>query len=119
MQKKGEGQIQTGITIAILALVIITVLFSLLGDLMPEAMDAGDNMNETTLCALENSAVGSCNWNGSTDTCDYNSTNHTHVCEGNYEAIPLSGLFSGTGVVILIVMASFFIMIIASFMGRK
>src|SRR4030067_2799092 len=93
--KKKKGAIGTdSIRTAIIAIVMLVVMFKLYASLVPEAMGAGDELTDTARC----SAVG-CFWND-TRTIDCTQHNYTIGDDGtcaNYQ-IPLGGLFSGSGV---------------------
>ena len=88
---------------------------------MPEAQSAGDEMNTSNRCAT----VG-CFWND-TDTsitaadCRATVANDSAACAAKAQTIPLAGLFSGQGIVFLIIMAALVVVIIRSIMpkGKK
>ncbi len=80
--KSKAGKLSTStLNTAILAIILLVVLFQVYAELVPEAQTAGD-----TLC---NSGV------------------------------PLGGLFNGTGVVFVIIMAALLILVVVSFMPSK
>ena len=77
-----KGNLSTGIlNTAILALILITVLFQLYANLVPEAQTAGDDLNAS--------------------------------------GVPLGGLFTSSGVVFVIIMASLIILVVKSFLKGK
>lgn len=74
------AKISTGmITQAIMAIVLLVVLFKLYAVLVPEAQAAGDELNDS--------------------------------------GVPLGGLFTGNGIVFLIIMAALVFVVVKSFMG--
>ncbi len=79
LKKSKTGALATGIlNSAILALVLLVVLFQLYAQLLPEAQAAGDTLNAS--------------------------------------GVPLGGLFVGSGVVFVIIMAALIILVVKSFM---
>lgn len=95
---------------AIMAIIVIAVLFSALAALVPTAQDAGDQLTDEYQCEDDGYY-----WNASTEVCQYNSTNTTAM---DYSGIPLGGLFSGSGVVFVIVMAGFLMVVLYGVLGR-
>lgn len=103
---KLNGKMVTGI---VMTIIVIIILFNAFATLVPEAQTAGNDLNASNRCE----AVG-CFYNASVESIapcrngsgDYNSTR----CETS-SAIPFGGLFSGGGIVFLIVMIFLFIMI--------
>ena len=79
MNKKGKLTTAT-INTAILAIVLIVVLFKLYASLIPEAQAAGDELNKS--------------------------------------GAPLGSIFSGSGVVFIIIMAALVIVVVKSFMPK-
>ena len=78
-KKAQAGRIGTGVlNTAILAIVLLVVLFELYSDLVPVAQAAGDDLNAS--------------------------------------GVPLGGLFVGTGVVFVLIMAALIILVVKSFM---
>lgn len=73
----GAGTIRT----AIIAIVMLVVLFKLYASLVPEAQSAGDELNAS--------------------------------------GVPLGSLFSGNGVVFIIIMVALIIVIISAFLPKK
>ncbi len=79
LRKSKAGRLTTDtLNEAILAIVLITVIFLVYADLVPEAQAAGDELNAS--------------------------------------GVPLGGLFTGTGVVFVIIMAALLIVIVRSVM---
>lgn len=107
----------TFITTAIIGLVVVVVLFQFYADALPEAQDAGDSMNESNRCVATGCFFGD-GVNGTQDICfNDNSVEQTNCATAN--TIPLSGLFSGTGIVFLIVMASLILLVVRSYFSGK
>ena len=78
--KSKKGNLNTGVlTTAILALILLVVLFQLYASLVPEAQASGDALNAS--------------------------------------GVPLGGLFVGSGIVFVIIMASLIILVVKSFLG--
>lgn len=112
MNKKGIST--SVINTAILGLVVLAVLFSAYSTLVPSAQVQGDSMNASSTC----SRIG-CYWNdtGADSSCYQNTSGIGETCRSG-GSIPLSGLFSGTGVIFLIVMASLVILVVKGFMDK-
>ena len=100
----------------ILGLVLITVLFQVFADIIPEAQAAGNALNDTNRCE----AVG-CTFDASEAIQCRDATNTSNVCAESSQTIPLSGLFVGTGVVFILVMASLLIFVLLALLrpGKK
>ena len=118
MNKKGKFGINV-INTAILAIIVLVILFQAFATIMPTAQTTGNAMNATNQCE----AAG----------CFYNTTNTVAVCTGNSNAsqgictalgtgtvgTPLAGLFAGTGVIFVIIMAALLIIVVKGFMSKK
>ena len=106
---------------AILFILVLVVLFKVLASTIPLAQDEATLLGDESRCE---SALG----------CYYNTTNakdggecslsevlQNESCVGDYEdaKIPLSSLFSSSGVVFLIIMVSFLLIVLTSFLGNK
>lgn len=77
--KSKAGRLSTGIlNTAILAIVLLVVLFQLYAQLLPEAQSAGDTLNAS--------------------------------------GVPLGSLFTGQGIVFIIIMAALIILVVKSFL---
>ena len=110
LMKSKKGKISTQmVNTAILSIVILVVLFKVYAELVPEAQTAGNELNDTYRC--ETTAGGY--WNGTTPGCQVNSTNSTAL---GYTAIPLGGLFSSSGLVFIVIMASLVVVVVKAFM---
>lgn len=110
--KKGKKLTTSVVQSAILALVIIVVLFGVYAAMVPEAQTAGDSLNDSNRC----DDLG-CSYNSSSDKCQYNSTfvgNATLFCSTPDKTIPLASLFGGNGIVFVILMAMLLIVIVVS-----
>jgi hypothetical protein len=94
----------------------VIIVFSVLASMMPVAQTSGDSLSDSSLC----SAAG----------CFYNSTRSNSCSISNVTgsdltrcatatSVPLSGLFSGTGIIFIIIMASMIILIIRHVMIKK
>lgn len=106
---------------AILAIILIVVLFQSYAEIMPEAQDSGDTLGDEYQC--ETAASTTCFYNASRAiACTENNetAGDTTVCT-SYEAIPLGGVFSGTGVIFVVVMAALLILVVKAFLhgGKK
>jgi len=116
LNKKGKFGTNTLNTV-VLGIVVLVVLFASYAAIIPEAQTAGDSMNESVLCA-----ANACFYNASR-TVDCTANNVTPWDVNNScakpSAIPLSGLFSGTGVVFVIVMAALLILVVKGFMSSN
>ena len=113
LNKKGKLNFNI-LNSAVLVIVILVVLFSAYAAIIPEAQTGGDSLGDSEVCA-----ASSCTYNasGSPSTCQWNTTN-TSECPNDYDYIPLSSLFSSTGVVFVVVMAALLVLVIQSFMKK-
>lgn len=112
------------INTAIIALIVIVVLFLIYATVLPEAQTAGDSMNASNRCAdvgCSFNASGSPNATINDDLCLSGSANSNITCGStkSFAALPLSGLFSGTGVVFVIVMAALIILIVKAYLKKQ
>ena len=104
-----KGKLTTkSINTAIIAIIVIVVMFKLYAALVPEAQGAGDELTDAGRCA---SAGGF--WNVS--VCHEVGNSSAPV---DYTAVPLGGLFSGSGIVFVILMAALMIVIVRSVMPK-
>ena len=113
LHKKGKLNFNI-LNSAVLVIVILVVLFSAYAAIVPEAQTAGDSMGDSDVCTA---AACTYNASGSPSTCQWNTTN-TSECPNDYDYIPLSGLFSGTGVVFVVVMAALLVLVVKSFLTK-
>lgn len=91
-----------GLVVILISIVIILAVSEVI---IPEAQSAGDSLNETNQCAR----VG-CLFNTSNNVCQVG-VDDSSGCGVN-TTVPLSGLFSGGGVVFVIIMASILLIIL-------
>ena len=109
------GIIQKSITV----LVLIVVAFLAYSVIVPEAQSGGSQLNASNRCE-----DASCFYNASRAIdCTANNVTggDTTVCTDAAAAngIPLAGLFGASGVVFVIIMASFLILIVRGVMKKK
>ena len=104
---------QTILNTALLGIVLLVVLFQIYANIIPDAQSAGDTMGDSARC----SAAGGF-YNISQNLC-LNGTTPADTAVVSYSAIPLSGLFSGTGVVFIIIMAALVVLIVKSYVSKK
>ena len=115
--KKGKFDLKF-MEAVVTGLVVLIILFTAYSVIVPEAQSAGNSFNASEQCITAgcfynatNSTNGFCGTDGLGETaCDVSSAN---------TPIPLSGLFSGTGVVFLIVMAVLIIVIVKGYLKSK
>ena len=116
LKNNKKGKISTGfVNTVILAIILITVLFQVYAEVIPEAQTASESMNNSQVCV-----AGGCYYNASYG-CQYNSTfqdNATYRCaiRGEGSFIPLSGTL---GITYVIIMAALLILIVKSTMNKK
>jgi len=107
--KKGKLSSQM-VNTAILGIVILVVLFKLYAELVPEAGTQGDLMTAEGRCGTEGYF-----WNSSAEDCRLSNVTGDVVAPADYE-IPLGGLFSASGVLFIIIMASLVVVVVKAFM---
>jgi len=115
--KSRSGKLSTkSINTILLVIVLIVVVFQVYAELIPEAQTAGSSMNDSSRC------VDAGYWyNASSDDCQWNSTfvGNATLLVGDDNRIPLSGLFTGVGgVVFVIIMAAMLVTVVKSVMGK-
>lgn len=109
--KSKTARLSTGVlNIAILGIVLLVVLFQLYAELVPEAQAAGDLLGDATKCT---DAGGFFN---TSQTACLNGTNPEDIGVVGFSGIPLSGLFSGTGVVFVIIMAALIVLVVKAYL---
>jgi len=112
MKKNKKAKFSPGIiTSAIIGIVILVVLFQFYAGAIPSAQTAGDSMSDTNRCASDGFF-----WNTTDSYCQASAADTTLT---EYNSIPLNTLFSGTGIVFLIIMAALIILVVKSFMSGK
>lgn len=105
LKSNKNGKLTTAtINTSIIAMVIIVVLFKLYAVLVPEAQTAGNELSDASFCG---DAGGY--YNTTTLVCQTSAVNVTPV---SYTGIPLSGLFSGSGLVFIIMMVGLLIIVV-------
>lgn len=109
--KRGDLTEKT-IGIAVTAIVLLVVLFQLYATLVPEAQAAGNSLGDAASCG---NAGGF--FNTSQTACLTNSSPTGTTI--SFSTIPLSGLFSGTGVVFVIILAALIVLVVRSFLTSK
>ena len=87
------------ITTIVMGVVGIILLFTIVGELMPEAMDAGDSLNDSNMCVS-----AGCVYNASSAVCQRTANFSQGLCATS-TGIPLNGLLAGGGIVFIIAMA--------------
>ena len=117
LNKKGKFGTNTLNTV-VLAIVILVVLFASYAAIVPEAQTAGDSMNDSIRCVDVGCAYTAAT-PGATASCINGTGTGNITCQAQAKSIPLSGLFSGTGVVFVIVMAALLILVVKGFMSSK
>lgn len=108
-----SNKLNNAINVATVVIVLLAVIFSAFALLVPEAQTAGSALNDTGRCE----AAGGTYCNNMTTPFCYTDTN-CNVTQA-YTQVPLGNLFSGTGIVFVIVMAALLILVIRSFMPGK
>ncbi len=110
------------INFAIVGLILLVILLAIYAVLVPEAQTAGNALNVSNQCQAQ-----SCSYNVSGNISSFKNANCWAtegdmgvVCAGGEDrTIPLSGLFSGTGVVFVLVMAALIILIVRAYIKRQ
>ena len=115
--KNKKGKLNMGLlNTVVLSIILITVLFQVYAEVIPEAQTGGDDLGDAARCA----DVG-CHYNAtgvSGDECQLNSTDIS-TCTASTQSIPLAGLFGSTGIVFTIIIAALLILVVKSSMGSK
>lgn len=101
--KKGQINIGTKLTTIVVLIITVIVLFQVFASLVPEAQSAGAELSDSTRCG---DAGGF--FNSSQSLC-LNGTNPADTAQVGFDAIPISSIFSSSGVIILLLMVSLFI----------
>lgn len=109
--KRGNLTQQT-IGVAVTAIVLLVVLFQLYATLVPEAQAAGDSLGNAASCVNEGGF-----FNTTQTACLTNSSPTGTTI--SFSTIPLAGLFSGTGVVFVIIIAALIVLVVRSFLTSK
>lgn len=103
---------------AIILIVLLTVAFFIWGSIVPEAQIGGNALNDTNLCQAEGCFYNTSGLPSPGDPDGGSAFCETGVatnlsCATFAGSIPLSGLFSGDGVVFVIIMAALFLAVLA------
>jgi len=112
-----KGKLSTSmLNTAILAIVLLVVLFQLYAALLPEAQTAGNSLNDSNYCVSQG-----CVYDGSGASTAFcvNGSGVSNISCASSASVPLGGLFSGTGVIFVIIMAALLILVVKSFMPGK
>ncbi len=108
--KNKKGKISSAtVNTLILAIILLVILFQVYAEIVPEAQTGGNSLNASNQCT----DVYGCSYNASIPLCETTAASGTPCGAG---AIPLAGLFSGTGVVFVIIMAALIILVVKAFM---
>ena len=112
--KSNKAQMLTSkiLTSFVIGIIVLIVLFSAYAAILPDAQSAGDSLGDAQRCS---DATGF--FNITQDACLTNSS-PTGTSQ-SFAAIPLSSLFSGTGVAFVIVMAALIILVVKSYISGK
>jgi len=115
LQKNKKGKIGMNfVNTVVLTIILITVLFQVYAEVIPEAQTGGDLMNDATRCA-----GSGCSWNTTNEIC-YATTNYSAAtCSAGSQTIPLSGLVISGGVVFTIIMAALLVLVLKASMSAK
>ena len=101
--KKAQINLSGKLTTIVVIIITIVVLFQIFSSLVPEAQSAGTELGDAQRCT-----DGGGFFNSTQALC-LNGTNPADTALVNFDAIPISSLFSSSGVVILLLMVSLFI----------
>lgn len=112
MQLKSAKISTSVINTALLAIVLLVVIFQIYASLVPTAQAAGDTMGDAAKCSVAGGY-----YNTSQTAC-LNGTTPADTAVVSYAAIPLSGIFSSTGIVFVLIMAALIILVVKSFMPK-
>jgi len=113
--KSKSGKLNSSmVNTVVLALVLIVVVFQVYAELIPTAQTAGNSLNASNRCV----DVGCFYNNTNTPACQVADGN-LNGCNAAANSLPLGALFSGTGVVFVIIMAALLIVVVKSVMKGK
>ena len=103
----------------IFGIVAIIILFSAYSTIVPTAQEAGDSLNESNRCVTVGCVYNLTKLSGDSIDCyTANGDADNSSCSAPNE-VPLSSLFSGSGVVFIIIMASLIIVIVRTYIKGK
>lgn len=110
--KNKKAQIGKRINAILLVIISVIILFSIFDALVPEAQSAGTQLGDAQRCS-----DGGGFFNTSQSAC-LNGTNPGDTGVVAFSAIPISTLFSSSGVIILLLMVSLILIVIKMVMPR-
>lgn len=109
-----KAQIGSKLTPIIAIIVTVVVLFLVFQTLVPEVQTAGERFSDETKCG-----ESGCFFNSSlTPFCQTNSSpqgfggNSSVACLNSIQTVPLASLFSGSGIVVILVMVFLLLIVI-------
>lgn len=111
LSKKGKLDSKM-LNTAILALILLVVVFNLYAALVPEAQTSGDNLGDAAKC------TGAGGFYNTSQAACLNGSNPGDTAAVQFEAIPLGGLLNGQGFVFLIIMATLIILIVKAYLPK-
>ncbi len=122
MDKKAQVNLNKTIQGGAIIVITVVVLLSIFSSLVPEVQTAGDSLNVSNRCA----AVG-CFFNETDNAntsvaadCRTNSSITGQACSDPLgQGIPLSGLFSSSGIIVLLLMVALVFIIISTVLPKK
>lgn len=105
--------------LAILGIVLVfIVLVSSLGSLAPTITDAAESITDANNCSESTDSAGvELTYNLTNGYC-YNSTGTNLFLAGQYD-LPLNGLFSSSGVMVLILMVGFLVSVVGYVLYKR
>lgn len=98
------------VTTALLAIILTVVLFQAYAEIVPIAQDGGDELGDAARCDADGGY-----WNLTLSDCRNNESSQSVSTQYDYTSVPLSGIFSGNGIVFLIIMAALVFVVIKNF----
>jgi len=115
MIKNKKAKLHRGmLTSVIITLVVISVLYTFLGEFIPDVQEQGEQFNITNQCLN-----AGCYYNGSTSTCQQYSNGTITGCTVDIKAVPLAGFFSSGGILVTIIMLGIFLLVVLSVISKK
>ena len=120
LKSKKGGLSPKFINAAVIAIVVLVVLFSIYAAVIPEAQTAGNSLNVSNQCISNGCFYNTTGVNSSLadPKCLATAGDQGASCATVTKAIPFAGLFSGTGVVFVIVMAAMMIVVVRSYLNK-
>lgn len=111
--KNKKGQIGKKIEVVVIIILTIVVLFEIFTGLIPEVQSAGDELGDANRCS---DAGGSFNV---TQALCLNGTSPADTAQVSFDAIPISSIFSGTGIIVLLLMVGLLIGILRVVLPKR